>query len=212
MKTTLLPIDDLLADERNARLHPGANLIAIKASLKRFGQMKPIVVQRDGMVVRAGNGTLAAAIGLDWTTIACHVVDLSDEDAVAYGIADNRAGELAEWDDDVLRELVAVMDDDLVQSIGFSDDERRLLMGEPPPSTERATSTPSGSRPTSADSTPRVGDVWHLGAHRLVIGDASEAASLLVDYWESATGGVARLVRDAHVGDTPDGELADLLE
>ena len=58
------PIDSLHADPANARLHGARNVQAIVASLRKFGQRTPIVVQRKGMVVRAGNGRLAAAKAL----------------------------------------------------------------------------------------------------------------------------------------------------
>ena len=60
---TLVPIDSLTPDPANVRRHPDNNLEAIKASLKRFGQQKPIVVD-SADVIRAGNGTWAAAKAL----------------------------------------------------------------------------------------------------------------------------------------------------
>ena len=65
---TLVPIDSLTADPANVRRHPDNNLDAIKASLKRFGQQKPIVVD-SADIIRAGNGTWAAAKALGWKNI-----------------------------------------------------------------------------------------------------------------------------------------------
>ena len=98
MKTETIPIDLISSDPANVRRHPERNLDAIKASLRRFGQRRPIVVDRNG-VVRAGNGTLAAARELGWTEIEVVWTDLLGSEATAYGIADNRSAELAEWDE-----------------------------------------------------------------------------------------------------------------
>src|SRR5438309_1239332 len=68
MTIETLPISTLSEDPANARRHPQRNLEQIKASLRRFGQQKPIVVDATN-TVRAGNGTLAAARALGWTTI-----------------------------------------------------------------------------------------------------------------------------------------------
>lgn len=66
----VVPIASLKPDPSNARKHGDRNLETIAASLNRFGQRSPIVVQREGMVVRDGNGRLAAAKSLGWQSIA----------------------------------------------------------------------------------------------------------------------------------------------
>lgn len=94
-------VHDLSNDPANARKHNDKNIDAIIASLRRFGQQKPIVIDRNN-IVRAGNGTLEAARRLQWESIDCVVTSLNGSDAVAYAIADNRTAELAEWDEDTL--------------------------------------------------------------------------------------------------------------
>lgn len=94
-------IDSLSLDPANARKHPEKNLSVIAASLRRFGQQKPIVVDADG-IVRAGNGTLATAKSLGWTHIAVYRTHLRGSEATAFALADNRAAELADWDPDIL--------------------------------------------------------------------------------------------------------------
>ena len=93
-----IAIDAIHADPDNVRIHSDRNLDAIKASLRRFGQQKPIVVDENLNIVRTGNGTLEAARALDWPTIEITRTTLKDFEAIAYAIADNRAAELAEWD------------------------------------------------------------------------------------------------------------------
>lgn len=99
----LVKVSDLTFDSANARLHPDKNKAAVRASLQRYGQLKPVVVRRDTMVVVAGNGTLEAAVALGWTHVAATVVDMTDAEAVGYGVADNRTAELATWDLAALR-------------------------------------------------------------------------------------------------------------
>ena len=101
-----------LADPRNARSHDEANVKSIATSLTTFGQLKPIVVNRRGSVIEAGNGTLAAALSLGWTHLAVVWVEHDRATQTGFAIADNRTAELAEWDDTILDELLAVVQAD----------------------------------------------------------------------------------------------------
>jgi ParB family chromosome partitioning protein len=112
-------IEALSADPANARKHGQRNLDAIAASLRRFGQQKPIVVDSRG-IVRAGNGTLAAAKALGWSHINIVRSNLSATELTAFAIADNRTAELAEWDAEVLGGLLA---DGELGDVGFTEDE-----------------------------------------------------------------------------------------
>lgn len=122
------PIEHLVFDPANARTHGRKNLDSIKGALRQFGQVAPLIVQADNGVVRAGNGRLAAARELlaegdqRWSQMAVVRVNWDNATAMAFGIADNRTAELAEWDDaaveKILREI-NVGDVDLSQM--FSD-------------------------------------------------------------------------------------------
>ena len=122
MNTTTAKCTDLHFDPANVRKHNERNLTAIKASLERFGQQKPIVVDARNVVV-AGNGTLEAAIALGWTEVSVVRTELVGADAVAYSIADNRAGDLATWDDAALNRVLNSIPDDLLVGLGWSDAE-----------------------------------------------------------------------------------------
>lgn len=98
-----IPITSVVLDPSNARKHGDRNIEAIKASLAKFGQRAPIVVQRDGMVVRSGNGRLLAAKALGWAEIAATIIDEDNATAAQFAIADNRTAELAEWDEESLK-------------------------------------------------------------------------------------------------------------
>lgn len=119
-----LPIADLHEDPANVRRHPERNLAGIKASLARFGQQKPIVVDGNN-IVRAGNGTLAAARELGWDRIDCIRTGLKGSEATAYAIADNRTAELAEWDETGLAEtLRSLQSEDFdLSTVGYTDEE-----------------------------------------------------------------------------------------
>ena len=119
-----VPVADLHEDPANARRHSKRNLDAIAASLARFGQQKPIVI--DGKnVVRAGNGTLAAAKALGWTHVDAVRTGLSGVEATAFAIADNRTAELAEWDSDI---LAAALRDPGIGDLSFTFDELEKLL------------------------------------------------------------------------------------
>ena len=98
----LVSIDDLHADPSNVRRHGRKNLDAIKASFEQFGQRKPVVVRKEGMVVVAGNGTLEAVAELEWTHLAAVVIDEDEITAMRFALADNRTAELATWDYEAL--------------------------------------------------------------------------------------------------------------
>jgi len=130
MKTESIKIKELSNDPANVRKHDERNLDSIKASLQRFGQQKPIVVDGKGIVV-AGNGTLDAAKSLGWKEIQIVRTELVGADAVAYAIADNRTAELAIWDDDALAQTLASLkiDESIDEAItGFTEQEIDTLL------------------------------------------------------------------------------------
>jgi DNA modification methylase len=169
-----VPIEGLTLDPANARQHNERNLETIKGSLARWGQRFPVVVQRQGMVVRAGNGRLMAARALGWTHMAALVVEESDVEAVAFAVADNRSSELAEWDDGALTKLLESLPSDLMQAAGFSNDELQALIEElsPPETAEDEVPQPL-PEPVS-----RRGDLWLLGGHRLLCGDSTDLSDV----------------------------------
>ena len=132
MRTKKAKIETLFNDPANVRKHDQRNIDAIKASLTRFGQQKPIVVNGDGVVI-AGNGTLAAAKDLGWKDISTVETELDGVDATAYAIADNRTAELAIWDDDALAQtLASLQNDDSIDELvsGFNEQEIEDLIGK----------------------------------------------------------------------------------
>lgn len=130
-------INSPMLDPRNARAHPEENLDQIKLSLLRYGQCKPVVVNQRTGVIEAGNGMVEAARGLGWRRIAVTRADHDENDALGYGLMDNKSGLSSAWDlpnlKDVLEELDTGAFD--MRATGFSEAEIEELMTqthEPP--------------------------------------------------------------------------------
>jgi ParB-like chromosome segregation protein Spo0J len=132
-------IDSLSPDPANARKHGKRNLETIVASLRRFGQQKPIVVDSSG-VVRAGNGQFAAAKALGWSHIRVVRSDLPATELTAYAIADNRTAEPAEWD---ALTLTRVLSDGELGDVGFTDAELEKFVDNAPEDIETPTDIPA---------------------------------------------------------------------
>ena len=140
MQIESVPITDLVLDPENVRTHDGKNLDAIKKSLARFGQQKPIVVNGSGEVV-AGNGTLTAAKDLGCKTINIVKTELLGTEATAYAVADNRTGELAGWDEAGLQETLGKLKEEGfdLKDLGWDEAELDNIANEiekPKPSVE----------------------------------------------------------------------------
>ena len=170
LRPLAVPVGELEADPRNARRHDERNLAAIRASLARFGQRKPLVGRRvDGrLVLEAGHGTLEAARALGWSHVAVLEVDEAEAEAQAFALADNRTAELASWDDESLRASLALVESAGVPllDLGWTPAEVRDL--EPVPQGE---DPGPGELPASTSSV--LGEVYQLGPHRLLCGDST---------------------------------------
>jgi len=169
LRPLAIPIESVNLDAANARLHPDKNIEAILRSLTRFGQRLPIVVQREGMIVRAGNGRVVAAKKLGWKHIAAVVVDEVSVEATAFAIADNRTAELATWDDDTLASLLQSLPDDARLDAGFVEDDLKELMDRLTPADVVEDEAPE-PLPTPVSKT---GDLWVMGGHRILCGDST---------------------------------------
>jgi len=126
-----IKIADLSEDPSNSRQHPAKNIDAIVASLRRYGQQKPIVIGSDNVII-AGNGTKAAAEKLGWESIKCVRSELKGAEAIAYAIADNRLSDLSEFDTAILgQHLEALAADGLdLNEIGFDEFDLKKLIPE----------------------------------------------------------------------------------
>jgi DNA modification methylase len=155
---------------------------AVARSLAMFGQRKPIVATRDGTVI-AGNHTLAGALQLGWAEIAVVWVDDDAATAKAFALADNRTHDLGTYDEAALAALVAEVagfeNAALFAATGYDEASLAALvaaaMPAPPPP---ETFTDPDDVPETAPAITGAGDVWRLGAHRLVCGDSRDPATI----------------------------------
>lgn len=171
------PTAKLLPYARNARTHSEDQVAQIAASIVEFGFTNPILAGSDGIIV-AGHGRLTAAQKLGLEVVPVVVLDhLTPTQRRALIIADNRIAENAGWDDAMLRvELDALRDDDFDLSLtGFDADALAdLFEGEE----GDVGQTGDDKVPESQDAViSRPGDVWLLGDHRVLCGDATDAKS-----------------------------------
>lgn len=126
------PLSELRAYQFNARLHDGAQIDALKRSIKEFGFTNPVLINSSGRII-AGHGRMKAADELGMSELPCLVLDLSEAQARAYTIADNQLPQMASWDFDML----AVELDELqeggfdISTLGFNAEELTEMLGSP---------------------------------------------------------------------------------
>ncbi|MEW5890362.1 MAG: site-specific DNA-methyltransferase [Pseudomonadota bacterium] len=170
------PVERLIPYARNARTHSDEQVAQIAASIAEFGFTNPILAGADGVIV-AGHGRLAAAQKLGFPTVPVVVLDhLTPTQRRALVIADNRIAELSGWDEAMLRvELEALEAEGFDLDLTGFDAEALsdLLAGDEPAYSGQTDDDAVPERPEVAVSCP--GDVWCLGEHRLVCGDATTA-------------------------------------
>ncbi|MCC6717649.1 MAG: site-specific DNA-methyltransferase [Acetobacteraceae bacterium] len=203
-KIVLRPVGELRAHGGNARLHSAEQIEQIKASMLAFGFTNPLLVDEDGVLI-AGHGRLEAAQALGIAKVPVIVLKhLSPGQRDALRLADNRIAENATWDQALLRDALAGLQQagevDLL-AIGFSQDEIGAILaaadeavtdGDARDEQEGADADGEGAPAVSggdaeeddpADDAPepprqavaRIGDVWCLGDHRLACGDSTDA-------------------------------------
>jgi len=172
------PIAALTADPKNPRTHSQRQIGQIAESISEFGFVNPVLVDENGQII-AGHGRIAAAklIGQgEVPTIA--LKGLTARQKKALLVADNKIALNAGWDDDLLVEILGeiVLDTEFdLGAIGFETAEVDLLLDRPP-KTDPADvfDEPDGG----AQSVSRLGDLWVLGEHRLLCGNALELNDL----------------------------------
>ncbi len=172
------PTEKLVPYARNARTHSEEQVGQIAASIVEFGFTNPILAGSDGVIV-AGHGRLAAAQKLGLDTVPVVVLDhLTPTQRRALIIADNRIAENAGWDDAMLRiELQSLQEDGFNMDItGFDADALAEIMAGEETTVDGQTDDDAVPE-VSATPISRPGDVWELGNHRLVCGDATDPKS-----------------------------------
>ena len=161
--------DELTPHPRNSRTHTEVQVVQVGASMKRFGFNAPVLVK--GALIVAGHARVLAAIHIGMEQVpTIDVSHMTDDEARAYLIADNRHAENAGWDIDVLTAEAADMLEMGVShdEMGFDGTEGYLGIV-----TGTGGTDPDEVPETPADPTSKLGDVWECGNHRIMCGDAT---------------------------------------
>lgn len=161
---------------RNARAHSAAQIAQIVASITEFGFTNPLLVDENNELI-AGHGRLEAAKYLGMPQLPAIVLDgLSAAQKQALRLADNKLALNATWDDDLLRaELAELRDLDFNLGLtGFGEDELLGIFAD----RNSGLTDPDDVPEAPAEPTTQPGDVWLLGRHRLVCGDATNEADV----------------------------------
>jgi DNA modification methylase len=178
LKIEQWPVERLVPYARNARTHSDGQVAQVAASIAQFGFVNPILVGSDRVII-AGHARLLAARKLAMSEVPVIVLEhLSEAQRRALVIADNRLALNAGWDEEMLAlELGALREEDFsLDILGFDDEElARLLAAED-----------GAGGLTDEDSVPEVpetpvsqaADLWNLGDHKLLVGDATVAADV----------------------------------
>src|ERR1700757_4556986 len=168
-----LPINSVAPYPRNPRTHPEANVAKLVASIKEFGWTTPILVDEEGAVL-AGHGRLLAAKALLLEQVPClRIPGLSSAQKRAYRLADNRLTLDSDWDLEMLAlELQELGEFDLALT-GFDEKELDDILGlnGPQEGEDDAPALEKGA-------VSKLGEIWALGAHRLICADACDAAEV----------------------------------
>ena len=174
------PLATLTPWARNARTHSTKQIRQIAASIRQFGFTAPVLIDEAGTIL-AGHGRVAAATLLGMTEVPCLQIEhLSEAQKRAYVLADNKLALNANWDEDLLAtELGALVATDLdldISVTGFSIPEVDALLATVAP--EEPDDPADDALPDAASARVHRGEVWQLGAHRLICGDVRDPAVL----------------------------------
>ena len=170
----LISVAQLIPYQNNARTHSKEQINKLRASIREFGFVNPVIIDREYNVI-AGHGRIAAAREEGITEVPCVFVDhLTEAQKKAYILADNRMALDAGWDEDMLRvelEALEEMGYDLGLT-GFDDKELAALFPVEEAKEDDFDVDAELQKPTFT----KAGDVWTLGRHRLVCGDSTDPA------------------------------------
>ena len=174
LKLEYRSVEALIPYARNAKQHPDAQVAQIAASIREFGWGAPILVDGNNNVI-AGHGRLLAARKLGMDEVPVVSMDhLTDTQRRALILADNKIGENASWEDELLGiELSELKDAGFdLELTGFSTEEwEALIAGE---ETDKEGLTDEDAVPEVVEPISKPGDLWVLGEHKVLCGDATK--------------------------------------
>lgn len=171
-------VGDLIPYVNNAKQHSEDQVTRIASSIREFGFVNPVLIDK-ALNIIAGHGRVLAAKKLGLETVPCVFVEgLTDAQRKAYILADNRLGELAEWDMDLVTSEL-----EMLQELDFDIDLTGFELPEEEPDQEAEDDEYDETR--KVEPRAKRGEIYQLGEHRLMCGDSSSASDL-----DSLVGGV----------------------
>lgn len=173
LSVVMRPIGSVRPYDKNPRINDHA-VAAVVASIEQFGWRQPIVVDKAGVII-IGHTRFKAAQKMGCAEVPVHVADLPPAKVRALRLADNKTGELAEWDNLLLgAELDALKADGFdLSGLGFEKSELAALLKD-----GGGSSGPDELPEKPKKAVAKLGDVWLLGDHRLCCGDATKAENV----------------------------------
>ncbi len=178
-KMQLVSVDKLVPYVNNARTHSKEQILKLRSSLREFGFVNPVIIDQDYNVI-AGHGRLLAAKEEGITEVPCVLADhLTEAQKKAYILADNRFAQDAGWDEELLRLEIESLQDMAfdVSLTGFEDQEIADLFADTSDSDVKDDEYDLAAALEKAAFVQR-GDIWQVGKHRLMCGDATDAADV----------------------------------
>lgn len=180
MVVEYVDISSITPHPRNARVHSPSQISLLVGSLADHDFTKPIVTDAKGMIL-AGHGLYMAAKAAGRRTVPIHRLGkMSDAKARAYLLLDNRLGELSSFERTILaEELTFLIEEKIdVEATGFTMVDVDRIVEEQQPAAGGAESEPAVELPADDDvAVSELGDLWHIGPHRLYCGDARDPVS-----------------------------------
>lgn len=161
MKIEQVSIESIIPYEKNAKKHPKKQVEQIVASIREFGWGQPIVVDKNDVII-VGHGRYMAAKAMELDTVPVLKLDLTEEQAKAYRLADNKLNE-SDWD---MQAVIAELKDLSIPMIDLTGFSRDLAI-EKEDKDDLVPAIPKTPK-------TKIGDIYQLGPHRLICGDSTK--------------------------------------
>lgn len=167
MKVENRKLDEIAPYKKNAKKHDKTQINNVAESIRQYGFVQPIVVDKDGVIV-IGHCRYEAAKVLGMKDVPCVCVDdLTEEQVKALRIVDNKSNE-SDWDFDLLADELPELDLSAFDfDFGIDDDEETEIVEDEAPEVDE-----------DAEPIAKLGDIWQLGRHRLMCGDSTNKADV----------------------------------
>ncbi len=174
-------IDSLVEWEHNPRINTEA-VSKVARSIERFGFASPVIAREEDSMVIAGHTRIAAARSLGLQTVPVRYMKLSRTEAELLAIADNKLGEISDWNEDMLKDILDALPENDLDDIGFSSEELEILLEgvdtELPPESDNAVYDTDYEDADNLDlervKIAEEGGIYQVGSQYVMCGDCVE--------------------------------------